>query len=86
MERLSKEFTDIDESVTVDEDLMKSLKKRMGKNATDTEGGEGCATGMLEAPEVKRRLQQRPMYFDSRFRLCTLEKRSCFTEALRSER
>jgi len=40
MERLSKEFTDIDESVTVDEDLMASLKKRMG-NGTDTkEGGE----------------------------------------------
>ena len=41
MERLSKEFTDIDESVTVDEDLMSSLKKRL--NATETKGSGGGA-------------------------------------------
>ena len=46
MERLAKEFTDIDEQVTVDEDLMASLKKRMG-NSTDntTATGEGGADG-----------------------------------------
>ena len=40
MERLAKEFTDIDDQVTVDEDLMASLKQRMG-NSTATSDGEG---------------------------------------------
>lgn len=40
MDSLSKEFSDVDGEVTVDNDLMKSLKKRLGKNNTDT-GGDG---------------------------------------------
>ena len=44
MDKLAKEFTDIDEQVTVDEDLMASLKKRMG-NSTDAEGGGGGGGG-----------------------------------------
>jgi len=50
MERLSKEFTDIDEGVTVDEDLMASLKKRMG-NSTETKGdNEGSSDGPSMGP------------------------------------
>ena len=47
MEQLSKEFTEIDEAVTVDEDLLASLKKRMGNstNTTSGEGGEGPSGG-----------------------------------------
>lgn len=37
---LAKEFTDIDEGVTADADLLASLKKRLGDNATKTEGGD----------------------------------------------
>jgi hypothetical protein len=41
LDQLAKEFTDIDDQVTVDADLMASLKKRMGKNETSADGGEG---------------------------------------------
>ena len=41
MDRLAKEFTDIDEGVTADADLLASLKERMGKsNATKTDGDD----------------------------------------------
>lgn len=39
MERMSKEFTEVDGDVTVDEDLMKSLRSRM-KNSTDTNASD----------------------------------------------
>jgi len=38
MKKMSKEFTDIDEAVTVDADLMASLQRRIAKNATKTDG------------------------------------------------
>ena len=49
MERMSKEFTDIDEGVTVDEDIMSSLRKRMGNstttNATDASADDSAPGG-----------------------------------------
>lgn len=39
LEKLSKEFTDIEDGVTVDEDIMASLRKRIGNSTED--GGEG---------------------------------------------
>jgi len=49
LERMSKEFTDIDEAVTVDEDLMKSLKKRLNSTNASEDGdapsGDGPSGG-----------------------------------------
>ena len=49
MDKLAKEFTDIDEQVTADEDLMALPKKRMG-NSTDAEGGGAAAAAMTRTP------------------------------------
>ena len=42
--KLQKEFTDIDDGVVSDEDLLSSLKSRMGKG-NSTKGDDGPAAG-----------------------------------------
>ena len=41
MDKLAKEFTDIDEQVTTDEDMLASLKERMSNSTSAKEGTEG---------------------------------------------
>jgi len=48
MDKLEKEFTDIDGGVTVDEDLFASLKKRL--NGTNTDEGDGESSGDGSGP------------------------------------
>jgi len=45
MERMSKEFTDIDEGVISDSDVLDSLRKRVNSTKTDDDGSDPEASG-----------------------------------------